>query len=137
MILTKRFMRIITRCTWALCFLILGACTNSSDQVRKIPLVNFFEDPQRTAFNISPDGNHISYLHPYHDRLNIFVQNVQGDSVIRLTSAEDRNIAYYFWANNEEILYLQDKNEVDNQTLYAVRKDGSNQRILIDFKNIK
>ena len=130
-------MRIISKLTWALFFLIFGACTNTSDKIRKIPLINFFEDPQRTAFSISPDGNSISYLHPYHDRLNIFVQSVKGEDVIRLTSAEDRNIAYYFWANNDEILYLQDKNEVENQTLYAVRKDGTNERILIDFKDTK
>ena len=130
-------MRIFTRHTWALWVLILGACTTTNDQIRKIPLINFFEDPQKTSFNISPDGNHISYLHPYHDRLNIFVQSVEGDHAIRLTSAEDRNIAYYFWANNDEILYLQDKNEVENQTLYAVHKDGSNGRTLIDFKNTK
>ena len=129
-------MQIFTRYTWALLLLILMACSNT-EQVRKIPLINFFEDPQKTAFNISPNGKYISYLHPYHDRLNIFVQSIKGDNVIRLTSSEDRNIAYYFWANNNQILYLQDKNDIDNQTLYAVNKDGSNTRTLIDFKNVK
>ena len=100
-------MQIFTRYSWALFFLILAACHN--ERVRNIPVEDFFRDPQKTFFNISPDGKYISYLQPYHNRLNIFVQTIDGESATRLTSYEDRNISYYFWANNNELLYLQDR----------------------------
>src|SRR5438105_3440946 len=45
-----------------------------------IPVENFFKNPEKTAFCISPDGEFISYLGPVESRLNIFVQKADGKS---------------------------------------------------------
>ncbi|HEY0896622.1 MAG TPA: S9 family peptidase, partial [Sphingobacteriaceae bacterium] len=68
--------------------------------MRVIPVQDFFKTPEKTAFQISPDGRHISYLQPYGDRLNLFVTTAEGQSVKRITAEKDRNISFYFWADN-------------------------------------
>lgn len=129
-------MKALKRCSWFFGLLILISCSQEN-RVRKIPVEDFFKNPDKTAFMISPDGKYISYLQPYKNRLNIFVQTLDGKKVTRLTSGEDRNIANYFWANNNELLYQKDVDVSESPVLYAVRKDGTNTRNLIPFKKIK
>ncbi|MFM6975683.1 MAG: S9 family peptidase [Sphingobacteriaceae bacterium] len=114
---------------------LLAAC--SSGSVRNIPIEDFFKNPEKTSFKISPDGQYISYLQPFRNRLNIYIQPINGDRAIRITSGFDRNVSYYFWANNEELLYLKDNDGDENLRLYAVNRDGSNVRELIPDKKIR
>lgn len=97
----------------------------------------FFRNPERTSFKISPDGRYIAYLQPYKNRLNIFVQPVNGKEAIRLSSDTDRSISYFFWANNEQLLYLKDRNGDENRRLYAVNRDGSQVRDLIPDARVR
>ena len=55
-------------------------------EVSQIPMEDFFRNSERTGYQISPDGKHISFMAPYHDRMNIFVQSVEGGEALRLTS---------------------------------------------------
>jgi dipeptidyl aminopeptidase/acylaminoacyl peptidase len=122
-----------------LCFLtiLFGASCGAEKQRRSIPVADFFKNPEKTAFAISPDGKYISYLQPYKDRLNIFVQNVDGNNVVRLTNDTSHNIAYYFWANNNELLYLKNLGGYSNLGLFAVKKDGTDNRSLIGYESSK
>ncbi|NEU08721.1 S9 family peptidase [Flavihumibacter sp. R14] len=122
-----------------LCFLAIVFCVSCSaeKETRSIPVEDFFKNPEKTAFSISPDGEYISYLQPYHDRLNIFVQTTDGKNVVRLTSDTSQNIAYYFWANNKEILYLRNAGNDSDLGLFAVKKDGTDNRKLIEYQNSK
>ena len=114
--------------------LLLAACSQEK-QTRRIPVEDFFKNPEKTAFRISPDGQHISYLQPYKNRLNVFVQTIDGKNVTRLTSDPSENIPYYFWANNQEILYLKNVSVESGLSLYAVKKNGEDNRNLITYDN--
>lgn len=63
---------------------------------------------------------------PYESRRNIFVQPVDGKDAVRITSETERDLAGYFWANNNRILYLKDTGGDENFQLYGVDIDGSN-----------
>jgi dipeptidyl aminopeptidase/acylaminoacyl peptidase len=102
-----------------------------------IPLKDFFKNPERTAYKISPDGNFYSYLAPYESRMNIFVQEIGSDSAIRLTSETDRDIAGYFWANNSRLLYLKDSGGDENFKLFGVNFDGTQQICFTDFPGVR
>ena len=41
----------------------------------KIELNDFFKNPEKTSYQISPDGKYYSYLAPYESRKNIHVEN--------------------------------------------------------------
>lgn len=77
----------------------MGGCDRSPMQVREIPLEDFFKNPEKSRYRISPDGKYYSYMAPYESRMNIFVQEIGTDSATRLTSETDRGIAGYFWKN--------------------------------------
>lgn len=66
-------------CYTILC-LIIGVCgaTQKASAVQPplIPLENFFRNPDKVAYELSPDGEYLAYLAPWSNRLNIFIQKV-------------------------------------------------------------
>lgn len=105
-------------------------------EIKKIPLRDFFKNPDKINYKISKDGKYFSYLAPWESRLNIFVQQVGSDNSVRVTNEKDRDISGYFWGSNDRILYLKDKNGDENFHLYAVGKDGSNPIDLTPFDKV-
>jgi dipeptidyl aminopeptidase/acylaminoacyl peptidase len=106
-------------------------------KAKQFPLEDFFKNPDKTAYQISPDGNYYSYLAPYETRMNVFVQERGKTEAMRLTSETDRDIAGYFWPNNEQILYLKDNGGDENYKLYGVNIDGSNLVCFTDFEGVR
>ncbi len=106
-------------------------------RAKKIPLEDFFKNPEKTSYQISPDGKYFSYMAPYESRMNIFIQKRGQDSVIRLTSEKDRNIAGYYWPNNEQILYLKDNGGDENYKIYLVNINGEDPKCLTDFDGVR
>ncbi|MFI5170847.1 MAG: S9 family peptidase [Chitinophagales bacterium] len=104
----------------------------------KIPVEDFFKNPEKTAFCISPDGAYVSYLGPVESRLNIFVQKADGNSPpVQVTTEIDRDISYYFWKNDNTLLYIKDSGGDENYKLFAINKDGSGKRDLTPEKNVR
>ncbi len=123
-----------------LCISTFTATTTQQLMAQKpglIPLEDFFKNPDRTSFNISPDGKYISFLAPYENRLNIFVQKVGSDKASRITGETDRDIAGYFWANDRRILFLKDSGGDENFALYGVDYNGKNPKCLTCFENVR
>ena len=105
--------------------------------VRQIPLRDFFKNPERTGYSISPDGKYLAYLAPYESRLNIFVQKTGSEEAVKITSVTERDIANYFWKGNNRIIYLKDKNGDENFHLFSVDIEGKNHKDLTPFENVK
>ena len=106
-------------------------------QTRQIPLKDFFRNPEKTGYQISPDGKYISYLAPWENRLNIFVQEVGKKDSVRVTSAKERDIAGYFWKGNNRIVYLRDIGGDENFKLYSVDKNGNDSKILTPPEKVR
>lgn len=85
--------------------LVLQAC--NSKQVREIPVRDFFKIPDKSFFKISPDGKYISYLKPYKERQNIFVQSLADGTEKRITSYDDFSVRDYAWTFNNQLVYTQ------------------------------
>ena len=117
--------------------MIMGGCDNKPMQAKQIPLKDFFKNPEKSRYRISPDGKYYSYMAPYENRMNIFVQEVGGDSAIQLTSETDRDIAGYFWKNPTRLLYLKDTGGDENYRLYGVDFDGSDLVCFTDFPDVR
>ncbi|MDH4220325.1 MAG: S9 family peptidase [Candidatus Aminicenantes bacterium] len=102
-----------------------------------IPMEDFFKNPESTGYDLSPDGEHLAFLKPWQTRLNVHVQKIGEEEVIRVTSATERDIAGYIWANNERIAYVQDTAGDENFRLYAVNIDGSGFQELTPFEKVR
>ena len=92
----------------------------------QLPLEDFFRNPERIAYQISPDGQHFSYMAPWEGRQNIFIQKSGQQEAVRLTSETERDLAGYFWANDRRIVYLKDTGGDENFQLYGIDIDGTN-----------
>ena len=106
----------------------------------KAPLLkveDFFRNPEKTAFKLSPNGEYFSYMAPYETRLNVFIQKVGEEDAIRITSETERDIAGYIWGNNNRILFLKDTGGDENFQVYAVNIDGSDLIGLTVFEKVR
>jgi dipeptidyl aminopeptidase/acylaminoacyl peptidase len=104
---------------------------------RRIPLEDFFRNPEKANFQLSPQGDYISYTAPYKGRMNIFVRPAEADTPVQITFETDRDIRAYFWANNRRILFLKDNGGDENYKLYGVNIDGSDFKCLTDFDGVR
>jgi len=104
---------------------------------KRIPIENFFNVPIKTSYLVSPDGNYISYLKPDNNRIHIYVETLDGKTTTQLTCDSNRSISNYFWASNDEILYLKGNSEDKQPGLFAVKIDGNNKREFLSFPNTK
>lgn len=116
--------------------LVVSAC-NQAQKADPVPLEDFFRNPEKTNFQLSPGGEYFSYLAPYESRLNVYVQAVSGGDSIRITSETARDIAGYMWASNERLLYLKDTGGDENFQLYGVNLDGSDFKALTAFEGVR
>ena len=41
-----------------------------------IPMEDFFRNPEKSSFSISPNGNYIAYMKPWKTRMNVFVMEI-------------------------------------------------------------
>ncbi len=102
-----------------------------------IPMEDFFRNPEQSGFQLSPNGEYISFMKPWERRMNIFVQKIGAEEAVRVTSATERDIPAYFWSGNDRIVYLQDRGGDENYRLYAVSSDGTESRELTPFENTR
>lgn len=112
-------------------------CAPKEQIPRLIPMEDFFKNPESTGYDLSPDGEHLAFLKPWQTRLNVHVQKIGEEEVTRVTSATERDIAGYIWANNERIAYVQDTAGDENFRLYAVNIDGSGFQELTPFEKVR
>ncbi len=117
---------------------IMLACALSTAQTPKnIPLRDFFKNPEKTAFLISPDGKYTSHVEPYERRMNIFVQPISGGESKRITSVTDRDLSGYFWKGNDRLLFTKDFGGDENFHLFAVDREGKLLKDLTPFDSVR
>jgi len=111
--------------------------TNEIVIAKEIPIEDFFKNPEKSSYQISPDGSFYSFMAPYKNRMNIFIQKIGDSSATQLTFEEARDIAGYFWPNNEQIVFLKDEAGDENFHLFGVNIDGSNPIGFTDFEGVR
>jgi dipeptidyl aminopeptidase/acylaminoacyl peptidase len=117
--------------------LFLTACQQKMQTPPRIELEDFFRNPEKAYFRISPDGKHVSFTAPWQNRMNIFIQEIGQDSVKQITSESERDIAGYMWANNDRILYIKDEGGNEDYKLFGVDISGENLKCLTCFPGVK
>lgn len=113
------------------------SCKPAMTPAPRIPMEDFFRNPEKTAFQLSPNGEYFSYLAPWEKRLNVFVQKIGADSAVRITSEKDRDIAGYLWKGDNRILFLKDTGGDENYQLYGVNPDGTDLKGLTVFEKVR
>jgi len=116
---------------------IFTACkTKTEEPAPKIAVEDFFKNPEKFSWRISPDGEYISYLSPHNGHTNVFVQKISDSVAIPVTNDTVRNIYRYQWKGNR-IIYLQDVGGDENFQLFSVALDGRELKALTPFPKVR
>jgi dipeptidyl aminopeptidase/acylaminoacyl peptidase len=90
----------------------------------RIPLRDFFRNPERAAYTVSPDGHYLAWLAPVERRMNLFVLDRLHGTVRQLTHEVERDIHAYEWVSERLLLYMRDKGGDENFCLALVDAEG-------------
>jgi dipeptidyl aminopeptidase/acylaminoacyl peptidase len=101
------------------------------------PMRDFFRNPEKSGFQVSPGGTSLSYVAPYQNRRNVFVQPRAGGAPLRVTEETERDIAGYFWKGDDRIVYVKDFKGDENFHIVSVGKDGKGLRDLTPFPGVR
>jgi len=120
----------------------LCALAQKKDQKKEIlpplvPLKDFFRNPTKVAYSLSPNGEYLAFMQPWETRLNVYVEKIGSGQPVRVTSARQRDIAGFAWKGDNRIVYIQDTGGDENFRLYAVGIDGSNPKDLTPFEKVR
>lgn len=119
----------------------LSSCKEKEKQAAlqpapQIAMKDFFKNPDKSGYQISPDGNYYSFRAPYKNRMNIFVQKVGEQDAIQVTFDTIRDVGGYFW-KGERLLYGRDINGDENTIIFSASRDGKEVKSLTPEKGVK
>jgi dipeptidyl aminopeptidase/acylaminoacyl peptidase len=115
----------------------LSGCSHLQRETELIPMEAFFKNPDETGFQLSPDGNALALMKPWKNRMNVFIQKIGEPGEKRVTRSTARDVAGFFWANNNRIAFVQDRGGNENFHLFAVDTDGNNLKELTPFEGVR
>ncbi len=103
----------------------------------KIPLRDFFRNPASRDYDLSPDGETLSFLQPWESRMNIFIRPTAGGEAKRVTSEKDRDIRSYAWKGNKVLVYGMDDKGDENFHLKRVDLKSGEVKDLTPFPKVR
>jgi dipeptidyl aminopeptidase/acylaminoacyl peptidase len=123
-----------------LSFVFLHACKQEDKKEERatvLPLADFFKDPEKATYRISPDGTHVIFRAPHKGRLNVFVQKLGDTTVTPITHETERSVGNCFWESDNSIIFIKDFGGDENFHVLAVNKDGSNLKDLTPWAKVR
>jgi dipeptidyl aminopeptidase/acylaminoacyl peptidase len=98
-----------------------------------IPVADFFKSQDVSFYSISPDGKSLSYLKQEGKKQNLFVENLATGKAVQVTQLNEKNINYYFWVSNNELVYYKERAGAERiSDLFIMNKNGGTERRLSD-----
>jgi len=110
---------------------VLVAVSSIATAVEQIPVEDFFKRSDFTNFQLSPNGKYLAAISPIRERRNIAVIDLETREAVAVTGVSDRDVSAFMWANDDRILYFMDKDGNESFGIFAVNRDGSRPKTLI------
>jgi len=101
-----------------------------------IDMKDFFKNPEKSGYRISPDGLYFSFRAPWKSRMNIFVQKVGDSTAMQVTADTIRDVGGYFW-KGDRIVYSRDINGDENFIVFSASLDGKDVKALTPEKGVR
>lgn len=107
------------------------AACHQKGQVRIIPVADFFKSQEKNVYAVSPDGKTLSYLKVDGKKQNLFVEDIATGKSSQITQLDTKNINYYFWVSNDELIYYKELDGADRLSdIFIINKNGDQERRL-------
>jgi dipeptidyl aminopeptidase/acylaminoacyl peptidase len=123
----------IKRNCWFIYVLLLCACTQEQPEqnVRTIPVNDFFKSPEQSSYSISPDGKSLSFLKFQNKKQVLFVSDLESGKSNQVTLTPEKSVSSYYWVSNEELIFYKEKEGPSIQSdIFIINKEGTKQRKL-------
>jgi dipeptidyl aminopeptidase/acylaminoacyl peptidase len=105
----------------------MATYNNPSDEIQfSVPMIDreiFFDNPEISRGQLSPDAQWISFLKPLDGVMNIWVKKFDEpfENARALTAEVKRPISAYFWTyDGKYVLFVKDQDGDENYLVYAV-----------------
>jgi dipeptidyl aminopeptidase/acylaminoacyl peptidase len=120
-------------------FIMIGfsACKPKEERAPVIPMEDFFKDPEKAGFRISPNGQMIIFRAPHMGRMNVFVQKLDDTVAVPITHETERSIYDAFWESDNRIIFTKDIGGDENMHVLSVKPDGSGLVDHIPFEKVR
>lgn len=94
----------------------------ASKEIPLIPRELFFDNPEVSGSQLSPDGKYLSFLKAYNGIMNIWVKKVEEPfEKARPLTASNEPMGGYFWTHDGKyILFVEAKGGNENYNIFAV-----------------
>lgn len=104
----------------------------------KYSVKDYFKKPKQSSFQFSPNGLYLSFREKDDNSKNhVYVKNTETDKVVRVIEEGEDLVRGYGWANDNRLIYVQDKGGDENYHLFAVDLDGKNQKELTPYEDVQ
>ncbi|GAA5235216.1 S9 family peptidase [Verticiella sediminum] len=117
------------------CFGMPPTAAAAAQPAKRLPLEDFFRNPEKGYFRLSDDGRTLGFMMPVGvdgnpPRMNVFVQPLENGRPTgeprRLTAETARDIGNFFWKGSDIVLYQKDFGGDENFHVVAVdARDGT------------
>lgn len=85
------------------CLLVIGGAW-----AKPIPIEDFAKKSSFKNVRISPDGEHIAFTYEDGNQIKLAIMDLDDKKIIiSFKSGDNREIAYFYWGNNERVIMLQ------------------------------
>ena len=129
-------MKAMTRGSLFLAVFLLASGAQSQ-QVKQYSVEDFFRNSDFAALSLSPNGEWLAAVGPYEGRRNLFTMRLSDRASARLTNLRskgrsdyNRDVGFFFWVNDERLIFGVDTGGNESFSWYAVNRDGTDQRQL-------
>ena len=102
-----------------------NSCKPKEEKAQLVPMEDFFKDPEKASYRISPNGQMIIFRAPHMGRMNVFVQKLGDTAAMPITHETERSIYNAFWESDDRIIYTKDIGGNENMHVLSVKPDGS------------
>jgi dipeptidyl aminopeptidase/acylaminoacyl peptidase len=99
------------------------ACLLTAQQPPLLDRDLFFDDPEISGAQLSPNGEFITFMRPYNKVRNIWIKKAAApfSDARPLTFSAKRPIPSYFWTRDaKNVLFVQDNDGDENFNVYAI-----------------
>jgi dipeptidyl aminopeptidase/acylaminoacyl peptidase len=107
-----------------LCFVLfvvsLPAETPAAAVVKRIPVEDFFQNPEIARPEVSPDGKHVAMLVSLDKRLALVLLDLATGKYIPLVRTINADIGEIHWKGNDRILFSEDSFGREENSYYSV-----------------
>lgn len=108
------------------------SCGDNMRSQKTAAIEDFFSQPERESFKLSPDGKKISYLGYDEHCRNIFILDIKNpDSSKQLTYQDNLNVQYYFWVDDKYIIYSNSQSAEDSLRLMVINVETEERKQLL------